>query len=379
MKLHLGVIVNPLAGIGGPVGLKGSDGEEIVTEALARGARQRAQTRTAQALAVLADCAGQVRITCLDGAMGGDAVAAAGLSWQSLGATPATTGAGDTQATAQALRARGVDLILFAGGDGTARDMVAAVGDSLPVLGIPAGVKMHSGCYAVSPQGAGEILLRLVRAGLVDIGLCEVRDIDEQAFRQGTVRTRFYGELLVPRVGQFLQQVKSSGREVEELVIQDIGADLVESMLPDCLYLVGPGTTPSGFMQELGLENSLLGIDAVVNGDLVGSDLGEHQILALLDEYPQARIVVTAIGGQGHVFGRGNQQLSAEVLRRVGADNLIIVASKTKLTELAGRPLLLDTGDPALDRALAGYRPVRTGYHDAVVYPLATGSADGVS
>lgn len=367
---RLGVIVNPMAGIGGPVALKGSDGAEIVAEALARGAVQRAGQRAAEALAPLKAFADHFDIYCYSGAMGGDAVTAAGLSFQSIGDTPPSTTPLDTVAAAAALQKRKIDLMVFAGGDGTARDLFSAVGDSMPVLGVPAGVKMHSGVYAVSPQAAAEILTRLLEGGLVDIGLGEVRDIDEQAFREGRVRTRFYGELLVPRVGGFLQQVKSSGREVEALVVQDIGADLVEALVSDCLYLIGPGSTPSGFMQALGLDNSLLGVDAVYNGDLVGRDLDERRILALLDRYSNARLVVTAIGGQGHVFGRGNQQFSAAVIRKVGLDHIIVVATKTKLTGLAGRPLLLDTGDPALDSELAGYRRVITGYHDAVMYPM---------
>lgn len=377
MKLKVGLIVNPMAGIGGAVGLKGSDGSQIVAEALARGAVQRAADRTREALLYLRPWADQIVLFCYAGAMGEESVSAAELECQVVAAAQSPSSAEDTIAAATKLESMGVDLIVFAGGDGTARDMVTAVGDRVPVLGIPAGVKMHSGVYAVSPQAAGELLVRLVQGGLVDIGLCEVRDIDEQAFREGRVRTRFYGELRVPREGGFLQQVKSSGREVEALVIQDIGAELVESMEPDCLYLVGPGTTPSGLMDELGLENTLLGIDAVCNGELVASDLGESQILDLLDSHPNARIVVTAIGGQGHVFGRGNQQLSATVIRRVGIDQLVFVASKTKIAELQGRPLLVDTGDVELDRQLTGYHTVITGYHDAIVYPvaaLATGS-----
>lgn len=368
MKLKLGVIINPMAGIGGAVGLKGSDA--VAADAFARGAVPRAGERATTALATLVPQAGQLECYCFGGDMGESVLARVGLPYRVLGTAAAPSSAEDTVAAARCMRDAGVDLLVFAGGDGTARDMVTAVGTDIPVLGIPAGVKMHSGVYAVSPQAAGELLQRLVAGGLVDVGLCEVRDIDEQAFRQGQVRARFYGELLVPRSGGFLQQVKSSGREVEELVIQDIGAELVESMAPDCLYLVGPGTTPSGFMQELGLDNTLLGVDAVYNSELLASDINEQQILGLLQQYPNARIVVTAIGGQGHILGRGNQQLSPAVIRRVGAEHLIIVASKTKITGLAGRPLLVDTGDPELDQQLQGYRRVITGYHDAIVYAV---------
>lgn len=366
----LGVIINPWAGIGGAVGLKGSDGDEIVRQAIASGAEQKAGKRAVEALKLLHPYADSLEIYCYDGAMGFDAVTAAGLDATVIGASSEPSCAEDTIAAARAMQQRGMDLIVFAGGDGTARNIVEALGDHVPVLGIPAGVKMHSGVYAVSPRAAGELLVRLVTAGLVDIGPAEVRDIDEGAFREGRVNTRFYGELLVPREGQFLQQVKSSGREVEELVVQDIGADIVEAMDDERLYLIGPGSTPSGIMQELGLDNTLLGVDAIYNRQQIGTDLNEQQILSLLEMHPKATIVVTAIGGQGHVFGRGNQQFSAEVIRRVGLENIVIVATKTKITALEGRPLLVDTSDPALDAELAGYRQVITGYHDAIMYPL---------
>lgn len=367
---RLGIVINPFAGIGGAVGLKGSDGEEIVKQALARGAQQKAGQRASEALSQLQPYADAVDIYCYSGAMGEDVVLAAGLTANVIGESAQPSSATDTMNAARALQQLGMDLIVFAGGDGTARNMFQALGDQVPVLGIPAGVKMHSGVYAVSPQAAGELLVRLVCGGLVDIGLAEVRDIDEDAFRQGRVSTRFYGELLVPREGQFLQQVKSSGREVEELVVHDIGADIVEAMEDDRLYLIGPGSTPSGVMGELGLDNTLLGVDAIFNQQSVGKDLNEQQLLDLLEKYPQASIVVTAIGGQGHVFGRGNQQFSADVIRRVGSDNIVIVATKTKITALQGRPLLVDTGDAQLDAELAGYRRIITGYHDAVMYPL---------
>ena len=367
----LGLVVNPLAGIGGPLALKGSDGSDVVELALHSGARLRASHRAAEALKELSAYKG-VQLYSFAGAMGAEAAELAGLTTTVIGcARHQQTTAQDTMTAASALKALEVDLILFAGGDGTARDIYRAVGDSCPVLGVPAGVKMHSGVYAVSPQAAGEILRRLINGQLVDVGLAEVRDIDEPAFREGVVRSRYYGELLVPREGHFLQQVKSSGREVEELVLQDIAADIVESMEDDELYLIGPGTTPRGIMDELGLDNSLLGIDAVVAGKLVGQDLSERALLQLLQRHSgPAKIIITAIGGQGHILGRGNQQLSPAVIRMVGSDNIILVATKTKIAELEGRPLLVDSGDAALDEEMSAYRQVITGYHDAILYPV---------
>ncbi len=373
---NLGLIVNPMAGIGGPLALKGSDGTAIVEKALHSGAVLRASNRAAEALKLLTTLHDNILVHCYSGSMGEDAAIQAKLPVRLIGKSSTPTAAEDTIKAAQLLKKQHVDLILFAGGDGTARDVYTAVGNDFPVLGIPAGVKMHSGVYAVSPQAAGEIVLRMIKGQLVDIGLNEVRDIDEEAFRQGRVRAKYFGELLVPREGRFLQQVKSSGKEVEELVVQDIGADIVESMDDEALYLIGPGTTPSGIMDELGLDNTLLGIDAIAGGKQIGKDLNETQTLELLEHYPIAYIVITAIGGQGHILGRGNQQLSPAVLKKVGLDNLILVATKTKLSGLAGQPLLVDSNDPELDEALSGYHQVITGYHDTVLYPVGLHTLD---
>jgi predicted polyphosphate/ATP-dependent NAD kinase len=281
------------------------------------------------------------------------------------------TSSSDTTEAVQALIAAGVDLILFAGGDGTARDVHDAVGTQCPVLGIPAGVKMQSGVFAVSPEAAGELLLRLADGGLVGIRAQEVRDIDEQAFRAGVVRSRFYGEMMVPGEGQFLQHTKIGGRENPQLVAADIAAWQVSAMEPGCTYLIGPGTTTAAIMAKLGLDNTLLGVDIVRDGKLLAADVSEEHALRLLAEGPgPARIVVTATGGQGYLFGRGNQQISPAVIRAVGLENIIIVAAKAKIAALQGRPLLVDTNDVELDYQLCGYKAINTGYDDHLLYRI---------
>ena len=372
--LRLGLLVNPFAGIGGAVGLKGSDGVEIRQEALARGASLRAVERAQRALAVLAPAAGKVTVFCWQGAMGSDALEGLDLATQFCGQTPTgpTTGR-DTAVAARALAACDLDVLVFVGGDGTARDILDAVGDSVAVLGIPSGVKMHSAVYAVSPEAAGELLLRLADAGLVNVQHREVRDIDEAAFREGIVKARYYGELLPPAEGRFLQHTKVAGRESDELAAEDIAADIVEGLQPGRLYLVGTGSTTAAIMAQLSLPNTLLGVDAICDGEVLAADATEADLLALLAEHDgPAEIIVTAIGGQGHVFGRGNQQFSPAVIRRVGLENVTIIAGKGKISALEGRPLLVDTNDPELDRQLCGYRRVITGYHDAILYPVAT-------
>ena len=366
---HLGLIINPLAGVGGSVALKGSDGADTARRALALGAVPRAGERTLQALAELAGL--ELRLSCFAGAMGESVARQAGFEPELVGAAAAEPScAADTIAAARTLAEHGVDLILFAGGDGTARDLYAALGDRLPVLGIPAGVKIHSGVYAVTPSAAGKVVAMLVRGELVTLADQEVRDIDEEAFRQGQVRARYYGELRVPEEGRYLQHTKSGGREVEELVLDDIAAEVIETLEEGVFYVMGSGTTVQAVMAQLGLPNTLLGVDLIRDRQLVGSDLGATELLALIGDAP-ARILITVIGGQGHIIGRGNQQLSPELLRRVGRDNLRVIATKSKLKALQGRPLIVDSGDPALNHQLAGLIRVITGYRDAVLYRVA--------
>ena len=369
---RLGLIVNPLAGIGGAVGLKGSDGAAIVAEARERGAEPRAHARAVRALRVLAPLGERIRIHAGAGAMGEDAAREAGFAVERAGGEiPAQTSAAHTVAVARALAALPVDLLLFAGGDGTARDICGAIGTAVPALGIPAGVKMHSGVYAVSPEAAGEIVAQLVAGTLVRVAPGEVRDLDEDAFRAGRVSARPFGELLVPEESRYVQHVKQGGAVAEESAVADIAAEVTENIEPGRLYILGPGTTTFAIKQALGIEGTLLGVDVVRDGQCVARDAAEEQLLALLAGHASpAAIVVTAIGGQGHVFGRGNQQISARVIRAVGIANITIVATRHKIAALEGRPLLADSNDAALDRELHRYLRVVTGYRETILYPV---------
>ncbi len=374
----LGLIVNPYAGLGGPEGLKGSDTlpdglRQSVAEEMAN---SRSLPRAVRCLAALAPVAEQLAVYGFDGAMAEQACREAGLTFTSVGRAEALSSAEDTRRAAQCLLSEQVDIVLFVGGDGTARDIYSAVGESLPVLGLPAGVKMHSAVYAVNPQAAAAILRALIDGDLVDIGLQEVRDIDEAAFAQGRVRSRHYGELMVPRLGGFLQQVKQGGREVEELVIADIADELMENYDEDCLYIVGPGSTTTGFMEALGLPYTLLGFDLVRGGELLQADANAQQISEVMDHHQGLiTVLITAIGGQGHILGRGNQQLTPALIRRIGRDNFQVLASKGKLSGLAGRPLLVDSNDAALDAQWQGFIAVTTGYRDQVMYRVSAGEA----
>lgn len=367
----LGVIVNPVAGMGGRVALKGSDGADILRRARELGARPESPARALEALRSLTKIKDQIQVITYPYEMGEEACRGAGLSPIVIGSIQrgATTG-DDTRRAAHQMEEQGADLLLFAGGDGTARDVYDAVADRIPALGIPAGVKIHSAVYAVTPRSAGEVALMVLEGRLMNIREAEVMDIDEEAFRQGIVAAKLYGYLRVPEENRYVQSVKVGGAVTPIEALRGIAADVIEAMDdPDCYFVIGPGTTTRPIMEALGLPNTLLGADVVRNKQLVAGDIAESQLVNLIDGR-RAKIVVTPIGGQGHLFGRGNQQLSSRVIRGVGRQNIIVVATKEKLVSLGGRPLLVDTGDEELNQELSGYLRVTTGYGEYVIYKL---------
>ena len=275
----------------------------------------------------------------------------------------------DSENAARAMCEANVDLLLFAGGDGTARNICSVVGDSIPVLGVPAGCKIHSGVYCVSPAAAGQVVSQMIAGELVSVMDAEVRDIDEDAFRKGKVIAKHYGEMRVPAELTYIQAVKMGGKEDEALVLDDISAYVAELMEDesDTLFVMGSGSTVGAIMEYLGLDNTLLGVDVIKNGELVASDVSAPELLNITKNKP-SKVVLTVIGGQGHILGRGNQQLSPAFIRKIGKENMMVVATKQKIHALDGKPLRLDSGDPKLDEELAGAFTIITGYKDKVLY-----------
>jgi predicted polyphosphate/ATP-dependent NAD kinase len=342
--------------MGGSVGLKGTDGE-MYDRALELGAAPVSPARTREFLEHLT-CADRLRLLVAPGAMGEDYAIA--FEYRVVGRIDKQSTPADTRAIAAAMIDAGAELIVFAGGDGTARDMMDAVDLRVPVIAIPAGVKIYSSVFAYSPRAAAELLDAFVEDAA--LGEEEVLDIDEDAFRAGRVDSRHYGFLLVPEVEKLLQGGKESSSlsASTEAARQDMAAAFVEEMRPGTLYLLGSGTTLRSVAAELGVEKTLLGVDAVVDGQLVGRDLNERGLLELLDRYDDARIVVTPLGGNGFLFGRGNKQFTPAVLRRTGLDNIIVLSTRDKLMKLPA--LHVDTGDAQLDDALSGYITVVVGH-----------------
>ncbi len=358
---RIGLVVNPIAGLGGAVGLKGTDGDSAYRQALKLGAVPRAAPRAVAALRE-ATRLDTLSVMTYSGPMGEAQVREAGLSPSVVGSVdPAVTSAEDTRRASVDFMERFVDLILFAGGDGTARDLCGAVGDNVPVLGIPAGVKMYSGVFAATPKAAGRAAARFLAGEVIHTRLAEVMDIDEEAFRQGDVQARLYGYLRVLDDASHVQVTKSPSHADEAEDILAIAGEIVDSMRDGWLYILGPGTTTKGIADVLGIPKTLLGVDVLLDGKLVASDVTESQLVQLLEGGRAAKIVVTVIGGQGHIFGRGNQQIGADVIRRVGPENVVVAATRRKLGSLGRRPLIVDTGSREIDRELGGYIMVTTG------------------
>lgn len=371
----LGLVINPIAGMGGSVGLKGTDGTDALTRARALGAMPAAQRRAGEALAVIADAMPAAHIVAAPGAMGADSARAAGFepSAVDVGASDASaTTAEHTRRAVREMARLGVDLLLFAGGDGTARDVCKAMAAAqpIPALGIPAGVKMHSAVFALTPRRAGETAARFISGEARATAEREVMDIDEAAFRQGAVSAALYGYLTVPQDGDAVQSTKSGAAGEEQDAMQAIAAQIVGDMQADTLYIIGPGTTTRAIADALVMDKTLLGVDAALNGRLAAADANEAELLRLTQDTP-SKIVVGVIGGQGYIFGRGNQQLSARLIRQVGIGNIIVAATRRKLLALGGKPLRVDTGDSALDDALSGYIGVVTDLRETHTYRVA--------
>lgn len=346
--MRVGFVVNPVAGMGGRVGLKGTDGK--VQEAIDLGAETRAPARARRALAALVDAMPDCSVLSWGGSMGADAAADAGVDCDVLGdpageaAGPTGTTAADTRAAVESFCAAGVDVVLFVGGDGTAADVAAALDGDTPMLGVPAGVKVYSSVFAVSPEDAAAVL-----AGFDRVEDREVLDIDEDDFRAGEVNPELRAVVPVP-VGDALQASKQtpSGR------VDALARGVAGEVEPGVTYVFGPGSTVGAVERELGIDGSPLGVDVWRDGTVLVRDGRADEILAALDD--RSVLIVSPIGGQGFVLGRGNQQLSPDIVRRC---DLLVVASRAKLD---GLPVLrVDTDDPDLDEELRGWHRVRVG------------------
>lgn len=369
-KHSIGLIVNPLAGMGGSVGLKGTDGE-MYQRALSLGAQPISPKRTHTTLKHIQRHAEITWLTA-PGEMGAQYLAEQGLVAESIGAIEKQlTAAQDTRRIAQAMLQAGAELLVFVGGDGTARDIFDAIGTQIPVVAVPAGVKIYSSVFSLNPRAAARLIEVFING--CDLTEQEVLDIDEDAYRAGRLNAKLHGYLLVPHAERFLQAGKQGSAHTTSSLEnkKDIAASIVEDMAPATLYLLGPGTTVKAITDHLDLPKTLLGVDALYERTLIGRDLNAQAILKLLDTYPQRHIIVTPLGGNGFIFGRGNKQFTPQILRRVGKGQIRVVSTGEKLRQV--QVLRVDTGDEALDETLSGYIEVSVGYHAGRVIKVTHG------
>jgi predicted polyphosphate/ATP-dependent NAD kinase len=349
----IGFIVNPVAGMGGAVGLKGTDGKTILNKAISLGAKPISSQRAETFLAELHPAKKSLRLIVGAGNMGENQAVKCGFTFEVKGESKNETASEDTQNIAKEMVKADVDLLVFCGGDGTTRDILKAVGMKVPVLGVPTGVKMHSAIFAVTPQAAARVAIQYLWDGL-PLREAEVMDVDEQAFREGRLSAELYGYMLSPYEPHLIQGNKLESPMTESEVRNQaaIAIYIIEEMKPDLTYVIGPGTTTRTIGDLLDQKKTLLGVDLFQNKKIIASDVNEKQILEAI-KGKAARIIVTPIGGQGFIFGRGNQQISAKVIRQVGLDNIAVVASKSKLDKL--NSLRVDTGDSELDKDLRAH------------------------
>jgi predicted polyphosphate/ATP-dependent NAD kinase len=363
MKETLGLIVNPVAGMGGSVGLKGTDGE-MYKRALELNASPVTPIRTRDLLSHIRN-RDRIELLVSPGKMGEEYVAGLDIPFTVIGMVEEETSAEDTKRMAVQMLRKGVRLLIFVGGDGTARDVCDAIGLGVPVVAVPAGVKVFSSVFAVSAKAAAEMVDAFVEG--TDVAEEEVLDIDEETFRRGRLASSLYGYLLVPNVREFLQGGKEASSVSKPSVQskEEIAAYVVKGMDQGILYLLGPGTTVKSIADEIGVSKTLLGIDAISEGKLVGTDLNEKGILELFERYKERKMIVTPIGGNGFIFGRGNKQFTPVVIKQVGRDNIIVVGTKDKLSRLDC--LRVDTGDLELDKLLQGPMEVIVGNKEAML------------
>lgn len=315
-RKRIGFIVNPYAGMGGKVGLKGTDGDAL-KKALELGAKPIAPKRAVKVLKEIKSYNLSIEIITYPYEMGEYEVIEAGFTPKVIGSIESgKTTASDTIRAAKEILSIGVDLLLFVGGDGTARDILNAINQKLPVLGVPSGVKTYSSVFAINPSAAASIVVNYLQ-GRLSIGEGEVLDIDEDAYRNGILKVRLYGYLSIPIEIDLIQSSKSFSPTDEKSTQIAIAKYIVEEMDDNVIYIIGPGTTTSAIGEVLGIEKTLLGVDIICNKKLLYKDVNEESILKVI-EGKRAKIIVTPIGRQGFIFGRGNQQISSEIIKKSG-------------------------------------------------------------
>ncbi len=349
----IGFVVNPIAGMGGRVGLKGTDG--MAKEAIRRGGipisaeRAKLAMKGIETYAKILTCSSKMGETCLK------------KNFEVVYNALENTSARDTKNACREFLKREIDLLVFCGGDGTARDVYSVAGRKVPIIGIPSGVKMHSSVFAVTPTAANKIIIKFLQddSSIIET---EIMDVDEEVFRSGLMKIKLYGYAITPYEKILIQKGKEIFISADESAQKKEISSFLAPILSKGTCILGGGSTTEKIADALEIEKTLLGVDVVKDGKLIVKDACEDEILNHLNG-DKKRIIVSPIGRQGFVFGRGNQQISPEVIGKVGVDNIIIVSTPHKLAQTPY--LFVDTGNARLDKILSGWKSVITGFATA--------------
>lgn len=379
MMIKIGIIINPIAGMGGKVGLKGTDGSLVLEEAIKRGATPISPGKSIQFFNSLKLCPSlnQIRFYVPPGDMGENSIKVSGIQYTLVDyKLDNQTSANDTTNIAKIMITIPVDVILFFGGDGTARDVYRGVKSEVPILGIPSGVKIHSGIFTKTIYAGTDLICELSLLESIECVSREIIDLDEISFRKDKIVTKIYGIASVPFSQGNLQVSKSisnSGSESDN--IDGIMNTYKEQIRSDVIYILGSGSTLKVFSKIFGIEKNktVLGIDIVKNNQIIKKDANEEEILNIINknEKNSMKLILTPIGGQGFLLGRGNLQLSPKVVRKVGLNNIDIISTRNKLNSLARSVLYVDTGDNDLDESFKKFWKVLIDYNEYKMIKIA--------
>jgi len=359
--------------MGGSVGLKGTDGKEILQKAISLGAKPNAINRAKEFLTELRAIKNKIKFITCPGNMGELILKEMHFTYENIDDSifndvkelSDTSAEHTMKAALKMIKLENLKILLFFGGDGTARDIFKAIGKEIPCLGIPTGVKIYSSVFSVNPRDAAMIVMQFLW-NEIPLKESEVLDIDEMEYRNGRLVSKIYGELLIPYNPDLSQQSKMRSPESDLNNQERIAKRIIEIMEPDIYYLLGPGTTIKAITDLLKQEKTILGIDLLVNKQIIARDLNEEQIINYING-KQVKIITTLIGRQGFLFGRGHLQLSPRILQRVTSKNIIIIATKFKLLSINNQVLRIDTRDPDLDQNMKGFYKVIVDYDEIKV------------
>lgn len=369
LNRKIGFIINPIAGMGGKVALKGTDGEQTLLSAIKNGAVAESHIKAKRALERLADIKNEITILTASGSMGENLCKSLGMSYEVVYKLKySKTTYTDTEEAAKKIKESGAKIIIFAGGDGTARNIYNAVKNHIPVIGIPAGVKIQSAVFSQNPEYAGDLVYEFVKNANIKYREMEVIDLNEEDYKNRHISSTLYGYMKVPYFPKYIQNMKQSGFNTDESKSNSVADYVIKNMNDDFYYIIGSGSTAKIIMEKLNLRYELLGIDVIYQKKVVINDATENQLFRIISE-KKVKIIVSPIGGQGYIFGRGNHQISDRIIMSAGKDSIIVVATDVKLLSIKDSRLKVDCENPGTNEYLKGYYNVVTGFGRFISMP----------